>query len=71
MKMRKLSPRYNVVSLRVSDEDLTAIKCLLMREQITISDLMRDALQVVRSRLEDQDLRPDLAARRHSLRRLN
>ena len=71
MKMRKLSPRYNVVSLRISDEDLSAIKCLLMREQITISELMRDALQVVRSRLEDQERPRDLAPRKHSLRRLS
>lgn len=55
MRMLKENPRYNIVSLRVSDEELSAIKVLLQREHMTISDLMRDALQVVRLRLEESE----------------
>ena len=70
MSMRKPNPCYNVVSLRVSDEDLRAIKSLLAREQITISELMRDALHVVRKRLEAREALPkDHAPYKHSLRR--
>jgi hypothetical protein len=70
MSMRKPNPCYNVVSLRVSDEDLRAIKSLLAREQITISELMRDALQVVRKRLEPREALPkDHAPYKHPLRR--
>jgi hypothetical protein len=68
--MRKPNPCYNIVSLRVSDEDMRAIKSLLSREQITISELMRDALQVVRKRLEAREkLSQDLAVYEHSPRR--
>lgn len=52
MSVTKLSPRYNVVSLRVSNEELEDVRSLVLREQTTISELLRDALNVVRSRCQ-------------------
>ena len=46
----KLSPRYHVVSLRVSNEELEDIKSLVRREKTTVSELLRDALNEVRRR---------------------
>ena len=52
MQMTTRGPRYHVLSMRVSDEELSMIKCLLLREKVTISELMREAVQVVCHRME-------------------
>lgn len=66
MGMFKQNPRYNVVSLRVSDEDMKILKRLVTREQMTISDLLRDALEVLRQRLEESQPLPPLPQSAHN-----
>jgi predicted DNA-binding protein len=40
----KDSPRYNVVSIRVSDEEKEFLDSISRRDQTTITNLMRDAM---------------------------
>ena len=44
MRKRLPTARRNVISVRVSDEDLQAIKYMSEKINITLSDLIREAL---------------------------
>ncbi|NJD91536.1 MAG: CopG family transcriptional regulator [Geobacter sp.] len=41
----KAQPKYNVLSIRVSDEEKAALEELTRRDQISISNLMREAIR--------------------------
>ncbi len=45
MANRKEHPRYHVISLRISDEDKTALEELTRCSCQTVSHLMREAMQ--------------------------
>ena len=47
MAKYKESPRYHVVSVRVSEEEREIIEKLSREANMKVSDLMREALQVV------------------------
>ena len=45
MGKMKESPRYNIISVRVTDEQLLRLQRLLGRRQTTVSELVREALE--------------------------
>lgn len=44
MEASNMAPRRNIISVRVSDEELMFLTRLLRRRNTTISDLIREAL---------------------------
>ena len=55
-RMRE-NPRYNVISMRISDEERETLERIMSTTQKSVSDIMREAMQIVKSRacgLEDQ-----------------
>jgi len=55
-RMRE-NPRYNVISMRISDEERETLERIMITTQKSVSDIMREAMQIVKSRacgLEDQ-----------------
>lgn len=55
-KMRE-NPRYNVISMRVSDEEREQLENLVRRTQKSVSDIMREAMEVFTLQMERQELR--------------
>jgi predicted DNA-binding protein len=50
------NPRYNVISMRVSDEEREQLENLVRRTQKSVSDIMREAMEVITLQLERQEL---------------
>ncbi len=50
-KMRE-NPRYNVISMRISDEERQELESLMSLTDKSVSDLMREAMIQFRSRLD-------------------
>ena len=42
----KETPRYNVVSMRVSDEERKALQTIASYNELSISDMMRQAMEL-------------------------
>ncbi len=55
-RMRE-NPRYNVISMRVSDEEREQLESLVRQTHKSVSDIMREAMEVFTLQLERQDLR--------------
>ncbi len=55
-RMRE-NPRYNVISMRVSDEEREYVESLVKRTQKSVSDIMREAMVALTMQLDHQDLR--------------
>jgi predicted DNA-binding protein len=51
------NPRYNVISMRVSDEEREQLENLVRRTHKSVSDIMREAMEVFTLQLERQELR--------------
>lgn len=49
-RMRE-NPRYNVISMRISDEEREALQRIMDRTNKSVSDIMREAMEIVKSRL--------------------
>ena len=49
-KMRE-NPRYNVISMRISDEERDTLEQLMNTTHKSISDIMRDAMELLKSQL--------------------
>jgi len=47
MKKYKENPRYHVLSVRVSEEERQTIERISKEANIKVSDLMREALQIM------------------------
>jgi hypothetical protein len=45
-KMRE-NPRYNIVSMRISEEEREYLKKVMVRTNKSVSDIMREALRVI------------------------
>ena len=43
-KMRE-NPRYNVISMRISDEERDHLENIMEKTQLSISDIMREAME--------------------------
>ena len=52
MGSMKENPRYNVVSLRVSDEEREALEDFVVLTKRSISQLMREAMELLLSEME-------------------
>lgn len=50
-RMRE-NPRYNVISMRISDEEKASLETLVHETNLTISDIMREAMNLYRSHIE-------------------
>lgn len=55
-RMRE-NPRYNVISMRVSDEEREQLEYLVKRTQKSVSDIMREAMNALTEQLDHCDLR--------------
>jgi len=52
-RMRE-NPRYNVISMRISDEERDQLEQLMNRTQKSVSDIMREAMEYFSSQYEQQ-----------------
>ncbi len=55
-KMRE-NPRYNVISMRISDEERAALDDILFYSNKSISQLMREALDMIRDQANPETQR--------------
>jgi hypothetical protein len=58
MPRMKEKPRYNVVSMRVTDEELEALERATRKTRKNVSSLMREAMWLLQRDLEGCDRRP-------------
>ncbi|MFZ4855980.1 MAG: ribbon-helix-helix protein, CopG family [Desulfuromonadaceae bacterium] len=54
-RMRE-NPRYNVISMRVSDEERDHLDMLMKTTHKSISDIMREAMEYFSAHYEQEDL---------------
>lgn len=52
-KMRE-NPRYNVISMRISDEERAALDELMSLTSKSVSQLMREAMDMIRDQLDPE-----------------
>lgn len=52
-KMRE-NPRYNVISMRISDEERAALDELMNVTNKSVSQLMREAMDMIRDQLDPE-----------------
>ena len=57
MGAMKENPRYNVVSIRVSDDELEALQEVSKETRKSISQIMREAMSLIQSKGETAGLR--------------
>lgn len=50
-KMRE-NPRYNVISMRISDEERERLQTIMKTTQMSVSDIMREAMDLFTCQLE-------------------
>lgn len=55
-RMRE-NPRYNVISMRVSDEEREQLESLVQRTHKSVSDIMREAMVALTIQLDHRDYR--------------
>ena len=55
-RMRE-NPRYNVISMRVSDEEREQLESLVRRTHKSVSDIMREAMIALTMQLDHRDMR--------------
>ena len=55
-RMRE-NPRYNVISMRVSDEEREQLESLVRRTHKSVSDIMREAMVALTMQLDQRDYR--------------
>lgn len=48
-RMRE-NPRYNVISMRISDAERETLEQIMMTTKKSVSDIMREAMELVKSR---------------------
>ena len=49
-RMRE-NPRYNVISMRISDEERSTLEHLMNTTHKSVSDVMRDAMELLKHQL--------------------
>ncbi len=52
-RMRE-NPRYNVISMRISDEERETLEVLMEHSHKSVSDIMREARELLKSQLGPQ-----------------
>lgn len=53
-RMRE-NPRYNVISMRISDEERETLERIVSATNRSVSDIMREAMDLVKVRLSAMD----------------
>ncbi len=54
-RMRE-NPRYNVISMRISDEERETLEQIVNTTNRSVSDIMREAMELVKSRLATMEM---------------
>jgi len=54
-RMRE-NPRYNVVSMRISDEERQELAQLMDQTHMSVSDIMREAMSLFKARLTSLEM---------------
>jgi hypothetical protein len=49
-RMRE-NPRYNVISMRISDEEREVLLEIMQTTQMSVSDIMREAMELFKNKL--------------------
>ncbi|GFO58553.1 hydrogenase expression protein HypE [Geomonas limicola] len=52
-RMRE-NPRYNVISMRISDAERETLEQIMLSTKKSVSDIMREAMELVKSRAMDK-----------------
>ncbi len=52
-RMRE-NPRYNVISMRISDEERETLQEIMEHSHKSVSDIMREAMELLKSQLVPQ-----------------
>jgi hypothetical protein len=52
-RMRE-NPKYNVISMRISDEERETLEQIMTVTEKSISDIMRDAMEIMKKRVAVQ-----------------
>jgi len=60
-KMRE-NPRYNVISMRISDDERIELESLMSMTDKSVSDIMREAMILFKSRLQSLQFERSAAA---------
>lgn len=53
-RMRE-NPRYNVISMRISDEERDTLQMIMETTQKSVSDIMREAMDLFRTRIDREN----------------
>ncbi len=48
-RMRE-NPRYNVISMRISDEEREALQEIMQTTQMSVSDILREAMELFKNK---------------------
>ena len=59
-RMRE-NPRYNVISMRISDEEKDTLELLMNSTHKSVSDIMRDAMTLLKSQLSHEEMNQQAA----------
>jgi predicted transcriptional regulator len=49
------NPRYNVISMRISDEERQTLQHIMDATHKSVSDIMRDAMELIKTQLPAMD----------------
>ncbi len=55
-RMRE-NPRYNVISMRISDEERETLQMIMESTHKSVSDIMREAMELFKTRIDGQNYR--------------
>jgi hypothetical protein len=59
-RMRE-NPRYNVISMRISDEERNTLEHLMNTTHKSVSDVMRDAMELLKNQLGNSQMKRQAA----------
>ena len=59
-RMRE-NPRYNVISMRISDEEKDTLELIMNSTHKSVSDIMRDAMILLKSQLNSSPMNQQAA----------
>jgi hypothetical protein len=54
-RMRE-NPRYNVISMRISDDERETLELIMNETHMSVSEVMREAMNIFRSRIDGAQL---------------
>lgn len=60
-RMRE-NPRYNVISMRISDEERDRLQQIMEATQKSVSDIMREAMEIFAGQLQKTEESPEQKA---------